>query len=155
MCWAARVDGQVFVHWLSPGSTVTGSAYLSLLKEGFWPQVRRKVRRDGLWFQQDGATVHTTATVRQWLAEKFEGRVISRLTERPWPPRSPDLSPLDCWFWAVALAELRRHPPATLQQLQATVERFAANMDPDDVRRAVRHLRRRVETCVGGTVENP
>ena len=44
------------------------------------------------------------------------------------------------------------------RNLQATVGRFAANMDPDDVRRAVRHLRRRVETCVrrkGGTVENP
>ena len=27
------------------------------------PQVRDKVQRDGLWFQQDGATVHTMAAV--------------------------------------------------------------------------------------------
>lgn len=158
MCWAAVVDGQVFVHWLTPGSTVTGSTYLRLLKEGLWPQVRHKVQRDGLWFQQDGATVHTTAAVRQWLVEKFDGRVISRLTERPWPARSPDLSPLDYWFWSVALAETRRSPPETLQGLQATVERFARSLSPENVRRAVRHLRHRAETCVrrnGDTVENP
>ena len=157
MCWAAVVDGQVFLHWLSPGTTVNGSAYLRLLKERFWPQVRHRVQRDRLWFQQDGATVHTTSAVRQWLAEKFGGRIVSRLTERPWPPRSPDLSPLDYWFWAVAMAELRRNPPATLEELKATVERFAGNLDPDDVRRAVRHLRQRAETCVrrkGDTVEN-
>ena len=158
MCWAAVVDGQVFVHWLTPGSTVNGLAYLRLLKEGLWPKIQHKVRRDSLWFQQDGATVHTTAAVRQWLAGKFDGRVISRLTERSWPSRSPDLSPLDYWFWAVALAELRRNPPATLQELQVTVERFAGNLDRNDVKRAVRNLRQRAETCVrrkGDTAENP
>ena len=133
MCWAAVVDGQVFVHWLTPGSTVNGLAYLRLLKEGLWPKIRHKVRRDSLWFQQDGAIVHTTAAVRQWLAGKFDGRVISRLTERSWPSRSPDLTPLDYWFWAVALEELRRNPPATLQELQVTVERFAGNLDRNDM----------------------
>ena len=158
MCWAAVVDGQVFVHWLSPGSTVNGSAYLRLLKEGLWPRIRHRVRRDRLWFQQDGATVHTTAAVRQWLEEKFDGRVISRLTERPWPSRSPDLSPLDHWFWSVALSELRWNPLESLQALKATVERFAGNLNPEHVKRAVRHLRQRAEICArrkGDTVENP
>ena len=110
MCWAAVVDGWVFLHWFAPGSTVTGPAYLRLLKEEFWPQVCGEVGRQGFWFQQDGAAVHTTAAVRQWLDDNFDGRVISRLTERPWPARSPDLSPLNFWFWAVALAALRRNP---------------------------------------------
>ena len=158
MCWAAVVDGRVFLHWFAPGSTVTGPAYLRLLKEEFWPQVRGEVGRQGLWFQQDGAAVHTTAAVRQWLDDNFDGRVISRLTERPWPARSPDLSPLDFWFWAVALAALRRNPPATLQELQATVERFAGSLCAEDVKRAVRHLRQRAEICIrrrGDTVESP
>ena len=70
----------------------------------------------------------------------------------------PDPSPLDYWFWAVASAELRRNPPATLQELQVTVEKFAGNLDRNDVKRAVRHLRQRAETCIrrkGDTVENP
>ena len=90
-------------------STVTGNSYLKLLIDEFWPQIRRKVNRQ-LWMQKDSATAHTTRNVRQWLAERFNGRVISRLMEREWPARSPDLSPLNFWFWSVALAELRRNP---------------------------------------------
>ena len=52
---------------------------------------------------------------------EFGNRVISRHAERPWPARSPDMSPLDYWFWSVCLAELRRSPPSTLEELQETV----------------------------------
>ena len=47
------------------------------------------------WFQQDGATVHTTIRARNWLKRRFGGggEGISRLTKHPWP--GPDLSPLD------------------------------------------------------------
>ena len=58
-------DGRVFPHWFAPGATVTGPAYLRLLKEDFWPQVRGEVGRQGPWFEQDGAVVHITAAVRQ------------------------------------------------------------------------------------------
>ena len=59
-----------------------------------------------LLFQQDGATCHTTNMVREWLAEKFGQRVISRLTARPWQAKSPCLSPLDYWFWSVCLLHI-------------------------------------------------
>ena len=45
----------------------------------------------GMWFQQDGARC-PVAAVRQWLG-KFDGRVISHLTEWSWPSRNPDLPP--------------------------------------------------------------
>ena len=43
------------------------------------------------WFQQDGATVHTTTRARSWLKSRFGGEVISRLTNHPWPARP--------WVW--------------------------------------------------------
>ena len=44
-----------------------------------------------------GATVHCTDVNMQYLDNNFGDRVISRrcLRGREWPPRSPDLSPLD------------------------------------------------------------
>lgn len=48
-----------------------------------------------LWYQQDGATVHSTMPVRQFLDRKFGGKWLGRYSEYPWPPRSPDLTPLD------------------------------------------------------------
>jgi hypothetical protein len=47
------------------------------------------------WFQQDGATAHTTNSTMQMLSEFFGGRIISR---NLWPPRSPDLSPPDLYL---------------------------------------------------------
>ena len=103
--------------------------------------------RRNYWFQQDGATVHTTIRARAWLESRFGGRVISRLTARPWPAKSPDLSPLDFWFWSVALAELRRVPPTTLEDLKLSVEAFAESMDKEEVSKAVRNIRSRAEVC--------
>ena len=56
--------------------------------------------------------------MREWLKKKFDGRVISRMMDQPWPAKSPDLSPLDYWFWGVAMSELRRVPPSTLSELK-------------------------------------
>ena len=51
------------------------------------------------------------------MESKFGTRVISRLTDTPWPARSPDLSCLDYWFWSVCLSELRRCPASTLEEV--------------------------------------
>ena len=111
---------------------------------------KSEVEKYCLWYQQDGATVHTTTVAaREWLGDKFDGRVISRLINRPWPAKSPDLSPLDFWFWSVAMAELRRAPPASIQDLKLTVDAFVESMDHEEVSRSVRHLLQRAQACIG------
>lgn len=156
MCWAAIVGGKVMLHWFDRESSVNGEAYLNVLKEVLWPAIRRSATARQFWFQQDGATIHTTQAARTWLSSKFGRRVISRLTDRPWPARSPDLTPVDFWFWSVALAELRRVPPRTLEELKATVQEFADSMDCGEVLGAVRHIRARAKKCLqlkGAVVE--
>ena len=44
------------------------------------------------WFQQDGATAHTSGRSIDLLKEFFGDRIIS---EDLWPPCSPDLNPAD------------------------------------------------------------
>ena len=76
--------------------TVTGVRYRAMLESFVLPELRRQhypISR--LWFQQDGATPHTTRGVLAFLAGAFPGKVISKKGDVPWPPRSPDLSPLD------------------------------------------------------------
>ena len=90
MCCAGLVEGKTIIHWFDPNVSVNGDTYPTMLY---------------------GGTVHTTISAWAWLESKFGDRVISRLTARPWPAKSPDLSPLDFWFWSVALAECRRAPP--------------------------------------------
>lgn len=47
----------------------------------------------------DGASAHYSAIVRRYLTEKYGERWIGRGGPIAWPPRSPDLNPLDFFFW--------------------------------------------------------
>ena len=82
--------------------TLTGVEYLSMLKEYVEPFLRRKGCIATITFQQDGAPPHINNEVKQYLQQRFSGgRVLSRHFEFNWPPRSPDITPMDYLFWGV------------------------------------------------------
>ena len=45
---------------------------------------------------------------------------------------------LDNWFWSVAMRELTRVPPSSIEELKSTVEGFSESLDPEEVYKAVR-----------------
>ena len=148
MAQAGLIDGKVVVHWFDENERKNQHIYLNMLQTVAWPAVSAVATRRGYWFQQDGARPHTTPMVQQWLASKFGPRVISNLTDRVWPPKSPDLSPLDYWFWGICLAELRRSPPSSMEELKETINEFAASLTPEDIRKAVGDIIPRAEACM-------
>ena len=154
ICWTGLINGKVIIHWFEEKTTVNQHNYLEMLKEVVWPKVRSVARARGYYFQQDGAPPHTTQMVRDWLATKFGDRVISHKTDRPWPPGSPDLSPLDYWFWSMCLAELRRCPPSSMEELREIVTAYALSLSPEEISKAVNHLRVRAEVCIGENGDN-
>ena len=54
---------------------------------------------DNVWFQQDGATAHTTRRAMGILREMFPGLLISLHDDIGWPARSSDLNLRDFFFW--------------------------------------------------------
>ena len=137
MCWAGVIEGQLIIHGFDNNVSVNGQTYLDMLKEKVWPKIRNLASRRMYWFQQDGEAVHITNGVREWLNKTFHGRVISRMMEHPWPTKSPDLSPLDYWFWNVAMFELRRAPPRDIGELKTTVNAFAESLDYANLEKCV------------------
>ena len=57
--------------------TVTGASYLAMVKEEVWPEVRGPASQRRWWWQQDGAGVHCTDAVNNFLNAKFHSWVIS------------------------------------------------------------------------------
>ena len=62
--------------------TVNAQRYRAVLAK-FWRVLKSRLMNDPAalkrqWFQQDGATAHTTQETRDWLRERFEQRVMSR-----------------------------------------------------------------------------
>ena len=66
-------------------------------------------------FQQDGAPLHWGSHVRRFLDAKFPNRWIGRDGPTPWPPRSPDIIPLDFILWGMLRTKCFRHQFQILQ----------------------------------------
>lgn len=71
-----------------------------------------------VWFQQDGATAHTSRISISVLRENFPGRLISNRGDIPWPARSPDLAPCDYFLWGYLKSKVYNNRPATLEALK-------------------------------------
>ena len=96
--WAAisarGIIGPIFIEESGAAVTVTKERYVEVLKtfkselQTLYPSLMSK-----FWFQQDGASFHTSNLSRNWLKENFGGRVISLKSDFEWAPHSPDLIP--------------------------------------------------------------
>ncbi|GFW67542.1 uncharacterized protein TNCV_3392131 [Trichonephila clavipes] len=80
-----------------------------------------------LWFQQDGATCHTARATIDLLKDTFGDRLISRFGPVNWPPRSCDLTPLDCFLWGCVKSLVYADKPQTLDHLQDNIRRVMPN----------------------------
>jgi hypothetical protein len=70
------------------------------------------------YFQQDGATGHTTRATIDFLAEFYDNRIISRNTPNNCPPRSCDLTPCDFFLWSHIKISIYTTPINDLAELR-------------------------------------
>ncbi|KAJ4426719.1 hypothetical protein ANN_26518 [Periplaneta americana] len=70
------------------------------------------------YFQQDGATCHTSNESMELIASFFDDRIISR---NLWPPRSPDLTTPDFFLWGYLKDRVYATLPQTLDDLKHNI----------------------------------
>ncbi len=87
-----RVIGPFFIE-----EALTSSMYEDLLRKVIIPAIQDVV--GDAWYQQDGTAPDYKRSVRDYLDEVFPHRWIGRRGKIEWPARSPDLTPLDYFFW--------------------------------------------------------
>ena len=161
MAWVGIVDGEILpVYWFRDAHgnavSVQGESYPRMFNEHVYPCIKTKDIWRRWWFQQDGATPHCTNANIEMLNDKFKGRVISRRAEVVWPSCSPDLNPLDYWFWGYCMNKISREKPETMQEVCEIVERMCRDTPEDMIRRSV-DISARVQLCMannGGHFQN-
>jgi hypothetical protein len=97
--WCGLVGGKLFGPYFYDG-TLTGIRYLDFLSNQlpiFMEDIPLNIRAH-LFFQQDGAPAHNALIVHEYLEQAFNHRWMGTRGPVEWPPRSPDLTPLDFFF---------------------------------------------------------
>jgi hypothetical protein len=129
--------------------TVNSERYLHMLKAFFLPELKRKrIPLRKVWFQQDGATSHTTNEVLAFLKSKFGNRLISRRTSLPWPPRSPDLNSPDFYLWGHLKAEVYATRPASIVELKMKIREAIARIPVAVLNRVSENFVKKIRECL-------
>ncbi|GBN55667.1 hypothetical protein AVEN_211123-2-1, partial [Araneus ventricosus] len=71
-----------------------------------------------VWFQHDGAPPYKVSSVQQYIRDTIQQQVIGYGDCVEWPPRSPDLKPLDFFLWGYIKQRVYATPPPKLQELR-------------------------------------
>ncbi|KAL0881325.1 hypothetical protein ABMA27_001206 [Loxostege sticticalis] len=151
--WAGLLNG----HLLGPVflDRLNTETYMELLQRDL-PELLLNVpvwSRRYMYFMHDGAPAHFSLRVRAYLDEAFQGRWIGRGSVIRWPPRSPDLTPMDFHVWGRAKDLVYGndgHTIRTVEQLRARiVSAFDVMSSEPEVLSAVRrHCIERARQCV-------
>lgn len=97
--WAGILGDTFLGPYVLP-ERLNGATYLQFLQNvlpDYLDDVPLGIRRQ-IWFMHDGAPPHFSRAVRDFLNATYP-RWIGRGGPRTWPPRSPDLNPLDFFVW--------------------------------------------------------
>lgn len=138
--WAGIVDNKVIGPYFFNAS-LTGQLYLEFLEDSLIPALATLYPNpndpdlpiDHLWYQQDGAPPHYAANVRRYLDNTFQGRWIGRRGAIEWPPRSPDLTPLDFFLWGYIKGIVYKNKPDTVEILKERIRNVIRSIQPNVV----------------------
>lgn len=158
--WAGIVDGNLIGPFELP-DRMNAEHYLGFLRNdlgALLENVPLETRRR-MWFQHDGAPIHSARLVQRFLNNTYRGRWIGRGGALHWPPRSPDLNPIDFFVWGYLKEQVYAREVHTVEDLRARITAVAVRMRNNQ--RAFRRLKgnflRRCRLCIqaeGGHFEH-
>lgn len=108
----------------------------------------------------DGAPAHHSNAVFGVIDEFFPGRWMGRGTIQfpspyPWSARSPDLTPMDYWFWGDLKSKVYADgPPETLDDLKDRIATEIDNIPQESIRNAFASYERRLKVIIEGEGES-
>lgn len=152
--WAGIINNRVIGPYFFEGS-LTGERYHDFLATDLIPALATlypdenmpDMPNQALWFQQDGAPPHYAAIVRRFLDDVFPNRWIGRRGPIEWPPRSPDLNPLDYFLWGYVKNVVYKDKPRTLDILKDRIRNVIRNISPETVENVQQEFIDRLGYC--------
>lgn len=147
-CWCGLLKNRVFLIHFYQG-TLNTEKYLGILQI-----LRDEIRnlsaaeQENLIFQQDGAPAHNSRRATDFLNECFPTWIGTNGPIR-WPARSPDLTPLDFFFWGYVKDMLYKKRYENVGELQTELCHITSSVHHKMIRKSTGSgLIKRLAICV-------
>jgi len=101
------------------------------------------------FYQHDGAPPHNGHLVNATLTEMFSDQYIANNGPFLWPPRSPDLTPLDFYFWGYIGNRVYATELTTKEDCQQRIRDAINSISPNTIRKATNNeVEKRIIKCL-------
>lgn len=149
--WCGLIHNRLIGPFILP-ARLNAEFYLHFLQDEL-PQLLEDIPlhlRRNLFFQHDGAPPHFSRAVITHLNDQFPGRWIGRGGPYPWPPRSPDLSPLDYCIWGWMKGQVYKTRINSREELIARIMDSATQLKehPRKLRNSTKAVHKRALKCI-------
>lgn len=152
--WAGIIGDRILGPYFFE-ENVNGDVYLNFLQFELLPVLivlfphddEPNLVHERIWFQQDGAPAHYAVNVRRFLDETFPNRWIGRRGAVEWPPRSPDITPLDFYLWGYLKSRVYVNRPGSIEELKIRITEVIREIPPDTISSSVNAVRDRIGYC--------
>lgn len=145
------IIGPYFIDEIDGPSPILNAAkYQKLITDHVEPELRIRLGTEfeRAWWQQDGAPSHTSQNSVDLLNKLFNGRVISKNCSRFWPAFSPDLNPLDYWFWSLLKRRLGYYTTMSVESTKRRIREICNSITADDIKAAISNWDMRLVHCM-------
>lgn len=157
--WAGMIDDILIGPLILP-ATLNGPRFLEFLQNDYQDALSELplTYRARMILQLDGAPAHFAVIVRNYLNNTYP-TWIGRGGTIAWPPRSPDLTPLDYFLWGTIKQKVYVDVPNTREELIEKILQVGDVMRADKamIKRATQHVSIRATACLqqnGGHFES-
>jgi hypothetical protein len=141
--WCALSRHEVIGPFFFQEKTVNSANCLDMLELFAVSQVAHL--QLNVFFQQDGTPPHWGLTVRKSLNKTIPNRWIGRDGSITWLPRSPDITPLDFFFWGYVKNQVFRSKIASAVELRARINNTVASGTPQMLENTWREIQYRLD----------
>lgn len=150
--WAGILGDEIIGPFFIDGN-LDAPKYVILLHEHIVPAMRVSAARqnipwDEVFYQQDGAPAHFSILVRRYLDIVFPNGWIGRNGPVLWPPRSPDMTPLDFFLWGYLKDRVFRTTCETIEEMEERILVNCRITDEDIFARVRESFAQRVFVCM-------
>ncbi|XP_039310613.1 uncharacterized protein LOC120358903 [Solenopsis invicta] len=157
--WMGNLDDRVIgPHFFPENVTITEQVYSDFLEEILPVLLGDVAAMPNIISQQDGHPAYTSLLARTVLNREYQLRWIGIHSPcQEWPPRFPDLTPMDFFLWGYMRDIIYQTLPRDRNDLIAKIREASQRITPEMLRNVRGSIMRRIALCAeenGGYYEH-